>query len=580
MIELKGISVSPGIAVGKVFLFKEEKLSIPKYAIEIHEITQELERFIVAVEKSISEIKSLKERNSHDMGDAEKNLLDAHILMLSDPDFKTNIENKISEKKVNIEWILLQVIDELIKKINDSSDEYIRARTLDVHDVSRRVMRQLLLHERMSLSDIHEEVVVVAHNLLPSDAIGMNKKMVKGIATDIGSKTSHTAIIARSFNIPAVMGLSGISQQVTQGAAIVIDGNSGIVIIDPDKTIERHYNETILKWHQHEKKLRELKKLPAESRDGTAVILGANIEVAEEVDSAIQHGADTIGLFRSEFLFMKPNSIPSEEEQFRTYKYVLEKMAGKRVTIRTLDLGGEKMIPGLEMEAEDNPILGWRAVRFCLAKPEIFKTQLRALYRASMFGDLQIMFPMISGIEELLRTLDIVDQVKHELKKEKTDFRDTIPVGAMIEVPSAALTSEIIAKKVDFFSIGTNDLIQYTIAVDRNNEKIAYLYEPFHPGVLRLIKMIIDNAHSAGIKVGMCGEMAGDPNATIVLLGMHLDEFSMSPFGIPEIKNIIRSVSLKDAEELAAAVLKMKFSHEIDEYVKNWMEDRLAMVSY
>ncbi|HEQ72273.1 MAG TPA: phosphoenolpyruvate--protein phosphotransferase, partial [Spirochaetia bacterium] len=513
-------------------------------------------------------------------GDEEKKLLDSHILMLSDPEFKLNIENKVEEKRVNVEWILLQVIEDLIKRINESSDEYIRARSLDIHDVSRRVMRHLLLHERMSLTDLPGEVIVVAHNLLPSDAIGMDKKMVKGIAVDLGSKTSHTAIIARSFNIPAVMGLSDLSQQVDNGMEIVIDGNRGVVIVDPDKEIKSFYHSNLIKWHKHEKKLQDLKKMPAVTTDGLKVTLGANIEVAEDVDSVIEHGADGIGLFRSEFLFMRPNSMPSEDEQFRTYKYVLEGMKGKPVTIRTLDLGGEKMVPGLEIGSEDNPILGWRAVRYCLAKPEVFKAQLRAMYRASVFGNLKIMFPMISGIEELLRTLDIVDQVKFELKKEKVDFRKDIPVGAMIEVPSAALTSEILAKKVDFFSIGTNDLIQYTIAVDRSNEKIAYLYEPFHPGVLKLIKMIVENAHAAGIPVSMCGEMAGDLSATVVLLGMKLDELSMSPFTIPEIKNIIRNISQKEAEGVVQAISKMSFSQEIDEYVKNWMEDRLAVVSY
>jgi phosphotransferase system enzyme I (PtsI) len=580
MKEFKGISVSPGIAMGKVFLLKEEKFAIPKYAINAKDIKSELGRFSNAINNAIEEIKRLKDKSAAEMGEQEKNLLDSHIIMLSDVDFVKDIEKSIQDNKMNVEWVLLQVIENLTKKINESADEYIRARALDIHDVSRRVMRHLLLHERISLADLDEEVILVAHNLLPSDAISMNKKMVKGIAVDLGSKTSHTAIIARSFNIPSVMGLSEISQNASAGDDIIVDGNRGLVIMQPDESLKTVFHSTLQKWHRHEKKLEDLKKLKAETQDGKAITLTANIEVAEDVEAVLTHGADGIGLFRSEFLFLRSASAPSEEEQYRTYKYVLERMKGKSVTIRTLDLGGEKMIPSLQIEAEDNPILGWRAVRYCLARPEVFKSQLRAMLRASVHGQLEIMFPMISGIEELMKTLDVLDQVKFELRKEKTIFRDDIPVGAMIEVPSAALTSEILAKKVDFFSIGTNDLIQYTIAVDRSNEKIAYLYEPFHPGVLRLLKMIIDNAHEAGIPVSMCGEMAGDPTAAVVLLGLHLDQFSMSSFSIPEIKNIIRHVKYQEAQEVVQAILKMKFTQEIDEYVKDWMEARLALVSY
>jgi phosphotransferase system enzyme I (PtsI) len=580
MNEYKGISVVPGIAMGKVYLLKEEKIAIPKYSILLKDVKNELLRFAAAVDAAISEIRNMMHKKASEMGEQERNLLDSHIIMLSDPEFTGDVKKRVQEKQVNVEWILLQAIEELIIKINESSDEYIRARSLDIHDVSRRVMRHLLMHERISLADLKEEVILVAHNLLPSDAIGMNKKMVKGIAMDLGSKTSHTAIIARSFNIPTVMGLSDLSLKVERDTEIIIDGNRGMVIIAPEAAIRSGYHTNQVKWHKHEKRLEDLKKLRADTKDGKAVVLGANIEVAEEVDEVLKHGADRIGLFRSEFLFLRSNSAPSEEEQYHTYKYVLEKMKGRPVTIRTLDLGGEKMIPGLQIEEEENPILGWRAVRYCLARPEVFKTQLRAMLRASRHGNLEIMFPMISGIEELLKTLDVVDQVKFELKKKKIEFAKDIPIGAMIEVPSAALTSDILAKKVDFFSIGTNDLIQYTIAVDRSNEKIAYLYEPFHPGVLRLLKMIIDNAHAAGIPVSMCGEMAGDPASAIVLLGLELDQLSMTSFSIPEIKNIIRNVNFKEAREVVHTIMKMNFSQEIDDYVKDWMEDRLAVITY
>jgi phosphotransferase system enzyme I (PtsI) len=576
----KGISVSPGIVEGKVFLFKEEKLSVPKYTISVGQVKAELQRFFTALDNAAQEILNMKEKYSHQMAKEEKKLLDSHVLMLHDPVFKEDITKKVQEKRLNVEWILLQVIENIIEKVNSSTDSYLKERSADIHDVSQRVMRHLLLHERISLADLSEEVVIIAHNLLPSDAISMNKKMVKAIALDLGSKTSHTAIIAKSFAIPAVLGLSNLSQNVKSGDTVIVDGNQGVVIVDPDKETVKQYKSSQVKWQKHERDLQTLNRMQAETIDKRRISIEANIEVTEEVDAVLAHGADGIGLFRSEFLYMSPNSFPSEEEQLRSYRTVLEAMNGKSVTIRTLDLGGEKVMPGFDVGTEDNPILGWRAVRFCLAKPEIFKAQLRAMLRASVYGNLKIMFPMISGIEELLKTLDILDQLRKELRIAKIPFKEDIPVGVMIEVPSAALISEILAQKVDFFSIGTNDLIQYTIAVDRNNERIAYLYDPFHPGVLKLIKMVIDNAHAAGIPVGMCGEMAGDPFSAVVLLGLGLDQFSMSAFSIPEIKRIIRSVTMQEAKELVDAIMKMKFSQDIDDYVRDWMEAKFDLISY
>jgi phosphotransferase system enzyme I (PtsI) len=576
----KGISVSPGIVEGKVFLFKEEKLSVPKYTISVGQVKPELQRFFTALDNAAQEILNMKEKYTHQMAKEEKKLLDSHVLMLHDPVFKEDITKKVQEKRLNVEWILLQVIENIIEKVNSSTDSYLKERSADIHDVSQRVMRHLLLHERISLADLSEEVVIIAHNLLPSDAISMNKKMVKAIALDLGSKTSHTAIIAKSFAIPAVLGLSNLSQNVKSGDTVIVDGNQGVVIVDPDKETVKQYKSSQVKWQKHERDLQTLNRMQAETIDKRRISIEANIEVTEEVDAVLAHGADGIGLFRSEFLYMSPNSFPSEEEQLRSYRNVLEAMNGKSVTIRTLDLGGEKVMPGFDVGTEDNPILGWRAVRFCLAKPEIFKAQLRAMLRASVYGNLKIMFPMISGIEELLKTLDILDQLKKELRIAKIPFKEDIPVGVMIEVPSAALISEILAQKVDFFSIGTNDLIQYTIAVDRNNERIAYLYDPFHPGVLKLIKMVIDNAHAAGIPVGMCGEMAGDPFSAVVLLGLGLDQFSMSAFSIPEIKRIIRSVTMQEAKELVDAIMKMKFSQDIDDYVRDWMEAKFDLISY
>jgi phosphoenolpyruvate-protein phosphotransferase (PTS system enzyme I) len=574
----KGISASPGIAIGKVFLYLDDILHVPQYNIDPESVEQEIERFHEAARKAVDEIRALQERTSSHMGEEESRLLDTHILMLSDPDFSSKIENSIHSNKYNVEWVLYDTTRQLVKTLEASSDPYLRERTIDIHDVAKRVYNHLLYRDRISLSDLEQDVILVTHNLLPSDALGMDKKRVKGIAMDAGGKTSHTAILARSFEIPAVLGLSSITENAKSGDMIIIDGNAGTVILKPDQKSLDRYEKRIREWQRREVELLTLNELPAETRDGKKIYLKANIEVPEETDSAIAHGAEGVGLYRSEFLFLQPQGFSPEDTQYAAYSKVLESMADHGgVTIRTLDVGGDKVIPGLEGLDEKNPILGWRAVRFCLSRKDIFKIQLRAMLRSSVHGKLQIMFPMISGVEELEEVLEVLEECKQELRKEELPFDENIPVGIMIEVPSAALTADILAKKVDFFSIGTNDLIQYTIAVDRGNEKIAYLYEPFHPGVLRLLKRIVDDAHEAGIPVAMCGEMAGDPYMAVILLGLGLDIYSMSSFGIPEVKKIIRSVSMSEAEELVGTVMEMKSYREIDTYVRSWMDERFDL---
>lgn len=581
MKELEGISASPGIAIGKVFLYLDDGPSVPRYEIDSEEIKTEMQRLHDAVEKAESELQGLKQkRETEEHEDDAVKFLDSHLLMLKDPTLFENVEQKLHELEMNVEWVLYRVTQDLTGKLSASGDEYLRERTADLNDVSQRLLNHLMFRDRISLGDLQEEVILVTHDLMPSEALAMNSRMVKGIAMDAGGKTSHTAILARSFEIPAVLGLSEVTKSITSGEQIIVDGNRGRVFCQPDETTVKRYLRVQSEWRQHEVQLMGLNELPAETRDGKLIQLKANIEVPEEVDAVLSHGADGVGLYRSEFLFIRPGALPTEEEQYEAYTHVLEAMNDAPVTIRTLDVGGDKISPGLREAKEKNPILGWRAIRYCLANPDLFKTQLRALLRASTTGALRIMFPMISGLEELSRAYEVLEEVKEELRKEGVPFDEEVPVGIMIEVPSAALTADILSHRADFFSIGTNDLIQYTIAVDRGNENIAYLYRPFHPGVLRLLKSVIEAGHSGGIPVAMCGEMAGDPDAAVVLLGLGLDEFSMGAVGIPEVKRIIRSVALSEAEELVGNILEMRSADEIDKYIRETMENRFGVTHY
>ncbi|MDA3808906.1 MAG: phosphoenolpyruvate--protein phosphotransferase [Spirochaetaceae bacterium] len=555
-------------------------MAVPKYIIREDSIQTEIERYQEAISKASSDLEELKERLSKEMEEENSRILDSHLLMLSDSIFTAQVYERMKTDMVNVEAALKSVIEDLVNKLNASNDVYLKERSVDIYDVAKRLINHLMFRERLNLAELNSEVILVSQNLMPSDTLIMNKRMVQGIALDSGGRTSHTAILAKSFEIPAVLGLRDLTQHINTNDLIIVDGHHGTVIINPDEETRNLYEKMLLDYQKRESELFNMNKLAAETRDGKLIKLNANIEIPEEVDSVLVHGADGIGLYRSEFLFMQPGRIPTEEEQFLAYKTVLEAMDGKPVTIRTLDVGGDKFIPSINSIAENNPLLGWRAIRFCIEHKEFFKIQLRALLRASVFGNLKIMFPMISGVEELEKALDILKETKADLKSEKINFIDKIPVGIMIEVPSAALTSDILAKKADFFSIGTNDLIQYTIAVDRGNEKIASLYEPFHPGVLRLVRMVIENAHKQGISVSMCGEMAGDIYSSIILLGLGLDVYSMSAISIPEIKRIIRSVSMTDAEELVGTIMSMKSFSDIDQYVKIWMEDKFDIIKY
>ncbi len=572
---MKGISASPGIAIGRIYLYLDDNLKVPQYDIKPENLKDEMVRFRDAVGKASKEIETLKVEAAKRDIDKESRFLDAHMLMLNDPDFNQQIESNLAKYLKNVEWILFLTVKKFIRTLESADDLYLRERSVDMYDVAKRVFNHLMFKERLSLSDLTMQVVLVSHDLLPSDTVMMRKDKVKGIAMNAGGRTSHTAILARAFQIPAVLGLGNITDYARSGESIIVDGNKGIVILDPDRETLKSYRNRLDDWNKYEISLNKQNKLPCITKDGERIHLHANIEMPEEIESVLAHHADEIGLFRSEFIFMQNDIIPSEEEQFRVYSKVLKGMKGHgSVAIRTLDVGGDKLISEIDITAEKNPLLGWRSVRFCMNRKDIFKTQLRALLRSSVYGDLKVMFPMVSGGGELDEIYKILQEVKDDLDREKIPYKKDIPVGIMIEVPSAAVTSDLLAKKVDFFSIGTNDLTQYTIAVDRGNEKVAYLYEPCHPAVLRLIKTVIDNADRAGIPVGLCGELAGEPRATAVLMGLGLKHFSMSASSISEVKKIIRALRMDEAKELAEKVLELESAKEINRYVKKWMEER------
>jgi len=579
MKEFHGISASPGIVISTAFLYNEESFTVPKYGITDGKIKDELLRYHKAIQAASDELSDLKIKITREYSQEEARFLDSHILMLNDPMFQQQVVERLEQEKFNIEWIVQSVIHELVEKLNASGDIYLKERSMDMEDVAKRIINNLLMRQRISLADLSSEAIIVTPDLLPSDTLLMNKWMVKGIVMDAGGRTSHTAILARSFGIPAILGLRHITKEVRDGDLIIIDGLKGTVFVDPDEDTLERYKRKQQEYLKRESELFNLSNLPSETKDGKLISLKANIEVVEELDSVHAYHASGIGLFRSEFLIMQSGQELDEDLQYTVYKKILEGMNGLPVTIRTLDVGGDKLINEIAQKNEKNPLLGWRAIRFCLERVDVFKIQLRAILRASTAGPVRIMFPMISGIEEFEQAIRILNEVKSDLVSEGIAFADNLPVGCMIEVPSAALTSDILARKADFFSIGTNDLIQYTIAVDRGNEKITSMYEPFHPAVLRLIKIVVDNAHEAGIPVGMCGEMAGDPLATVILMGLGLDELSMSAFSIPEIKRIIRSTTILESEEFLGTLMDMKSFKDIDRYVREWMEEKFEFIS-
>ncbi len=574
MIELKGIAAASGISIGPAYKLGKEDLVVSKEAITWADIPVQIQLFEEALIKTRREIIELQKRISTDMGQEEALIFDAHLLVLEDRMLIEEVISRLKKDQLNVAFIFSEVLKKYISVFSQIEDEYLKERTADINDVGKRILRNLLGKEKIGLGDLKDKAIIVAHDLSPSDTVAMHTKKVAAFITDIGGKTSHTAIMAKSLEIPAVVGLEGITAQVNSGDILIVDGLTGIVIINPDEATLRAYQQKLENLKGIAEKFLAVKDLPAITKDGRTVVINANIEFPDEMSSVKLHGSQGIGLYRTEFFYMNRKDSPTEEEHYEAYKYVAEQMKPYSVVIRTLDLGGDKFLSQFKIPHEMQPFLGWRAIRFCLARPDIFKLQLRAILRASVHGNLKLMYPMISGIEELQQANRLLQEAKDELKQMNLEFNHDLKVGVMIEVPSAALTADILAKEADFFSIGTNDLIQYSLAVDRSNEKVAYLYEPTHPAVLRLIKNIIDAAHAANIKVAMCGEMAGEPSLALILLGLGLDEFSMPPQIIPELKYIIRAVDFKVAQKFAQEALQLSTGTEVEKLA----QERLAEV--
>lgn len=573
--KLHGISASSGIGIGKIFLIGKEEFSVFPRKINVSEIPSEILKFEEALIKTRRELVELQRNIAHQLGQDHAQIFDAHLLVLEDRVLIEDVIIQIKTSKINVEYAFQQVIKKYVETLTKLDDEYLRERAIDIQDVAKRVLRKLFKKETNLAASIKGKVVVVAHDLSPADTAALPKDMILGFATNIGGRTSHTAIIARALGIPAVVGLEKITAYVKDKTPVIVDGTEGIVVINPEEKVVEDYKQRQREARRIKRIFTKIKHLPAETLDKKTITLAGNIELPEEMPMVMEWGAEGIGLYRTEFLYLGRRDLPDEEQQFRAYAKVVKKMKPNPVIIRTLDIGGDKFLSHPDIPPDMHPYLGWRAIRFCLARPEVFKVQLRAILRASSVGKLKIMFPMISGVEELRQAKALLEEAKKELRNKGVEFDESIEVGVMIEVPSAAVTSDILAQECDFFSIGTNDLIQYALAVDRGNEKVAYLYEPAHPAVLRLIKMVIKNAHDAGIWVGMCGEMASEPLYAFLLLGMGIDELSVSPSAIPKIKYLLRSVSLDDAKKVVDEIFKLSTYSEVVKYVQKSLKKQL-----
>ena len=561
---LHGVGVSPGIARGTVFVYRtDDEEEPPVRRVPESEVPGEIARFETALIQTRAQILDMQERIAEAIGAKDAGIFDAHLLVVEDRTLIDEVLRTLTRERNNIEHVFQQVANRYSKTLSEIDDPYLRERALDIHDVARRVLHNLMGKQTRPLSSIETPHVLVAHNLTPSDTAQLNRQLVLGFATDIGSRTSHTAIMARSMNIPAVVGLHDASEALESGQHVLLDGYNGLLILNPNDQTLWEYGELEIKKTQVEEKLTQLRETASTTLDGRHVILSANIELPEEVAAVRKNGAEGIGLYRTEFFYINKTELPDEEQQYLNYKRVADEVMPHSVIIRTLDLGGDKFMSALDLPEELNPFLGWRAIRFCLERPEIFKVQLRAILRAGIGGNVRMMYPMISGADELRRANALLGECKAELRTEGKPFNEAMEVGAMIEIPSAAVIADLLAREVDFFSIGTNDLIQYSIAVDRINERIAHLYEPTHPAIIRLIKNVVDAGHAQDLWVGICGEMAGEIALTPLLIGLGVDELSTGAAMVPRVKRAVQSLDVGDCLKLVERIAHMDNAPQI-----------------
>lgn len=570
MLKLKGIAASQGISFAKAYVFVEPDLTVKE--VKIEDVAAEIKRFEDAIEASKKELTIIKENALASLGADKAAVFEAHLLILDDPEFMGTVKTDIESKVINAEYAFKETSDMFISMFEAMDNEYMKERAADIRDVSKRILAHLLGVDLPNPSLIDEEVIVIAEDLTPSDTAQLNKKYVKGFATNIGGRTSHSAIMARSLEIPAVVGTSSITEDVKNGDVLILDGLDGVVLVNPDEATTAEYKEKHAKFEAQKAEWAKLVTEKSVTKDGHEVILAANIGTPADLEGVKNNGGEAVGLYRTEFLYMGRDQLPTEDEQFEAYKAVLEGMGDKPVVVRTLDIGGDKELPYLDLPKEMNPFLGFRAIRLCLEEKDLFRTQLRALLRASVYGKLCVMFPMIATVQEFRAAKALFLEEKEKLVAEGVAVSNDIELGIMVEIPSTAVIADIFAKEVDFFSIGTNDLIQYTMAADRMSEKVSYLYQPYNPAILRLVKNVIEASHKEGKWTGMCGEMAGDSLAIPLLLGMGLDEFSMSATSILQARSQIKNLTLDEMKELVEKAVMCATTEEvlalIEEYTK------------
>ena len=571
---ISGILASPGIVFGKALVLKEEKIVLDMQKIKDSQVEEEIARFYAGREAAVEQLNSIKERAYQSLGEEKAAIFEGHLMILEDEELEEEIIDYLRSNHVNAAVATNVVIDQQVAILSEIDDEYLKERAGDIRDIGNRLIKNILGMHIVDLGEINEEAILVAYDLTPSETAQLNLDKVLGFVTDIGGRTSHTSIMARSLELPAIVGTNNVTELVNTGDFLILDALNNVVYVNPSQEDILRLKALQAKLADEKAELAKLKDLPALTLDGHRVDVVANIGTIRDIEGAERNGAEGVGLYRTEFLFMDRDQLPTEEEQFIAYKDVVEAMNGNLVILRTMDIGGDKELPYLDLPKEMNPFLGWRAIRIALDRREILNAQLRAVLRASAYGKLAVMFPMIISVEEIRELKSVIEELKVELRNEGKAFDENIQIGVMVETPSAAVNAKFLAKEVDFFSIGTNDLTQYTLAVDRGNELISHLYNPMSPSVLSLIKQVIDASHAEGKWTGMCGELAGDEHATVLLLGMGLDEFSMSAISVPQIKKLIRNVNYQDAKLLAEKALQQPTAAEIERLVIDFLAEK------